>query len=245
MTSTRLLCVAVDLEGFSRRSLAEQESAQDRIADLLDAAWLAGDVPADAITRRQTGDGELTLLDVAGAESEVLAAFIGALRAGLTAANGAAGPCHRMRLRVAAHAGSAVAGPNGFAGHAVIRTCRLVDCAPLHALLAENPDADLGLIVSDSLFEDVVSVGTGGALAAREFQPVLVVDAAKRFSAHAWLHIGGPANGATCAVHAREPAEPARLRIDIADGGHVGTILQVGEVHGGLSLGHVPRSPRP
>ncbi|MHA6793110.1 hypothetical protein ACVGVM_06240 [Pseudonocardia bannensis] len=239
MTSARRLCVAVDLEGYSRRSLPDQERAQERIVDLLDASWVASGVPRYAVSRQPTGDGELALLGEGVAETEALPAFLTALRAGLRSVNRAAGGGPRMRLRVAAHAGNAGPGPNGFVGHAVIRTCRLVASAALHTALAEHPGSDLGLIVSDSLFEDVAGLGRGVDLADWGFEPVHVVDLAKWFSAHAWLHVDGRAPGVAATVHTRAAAEPW-LRIDVADGGNVGSIVQAGVLHGGLVLNPPP-----
>ncbi|MCE0764637.1 hypothetical protein LWC35_17220 [Pseudonocardia kujensis] len=231
------LCVAVDLEGYGRRSDAGQERAQEALAGVLDRAWRAA--RTDAL-RQANGDGEVALLGPA-AEPTAVVAMLVALRAGLEALNRSS-PRDRLRLRAAAHRGPGRPARNGFAGSGVVRTCRFLGSRALRADLARRPGADLAVALSDPLFAEL-----RGVLRVRDFRRVLVLEPAKVFSGHAWLHTGGPlpalpgAAGSADApadLAADEPGpDTPGMRIEIADGGQAGTVVQARELHGGLTIG--------
>lgn len=231
------LCVAVDLEGYGRRSDAAQERAQEALAGLLDTAWRAAGAGGVAGPLRQpNGDGEVALLGPE-AEPTAVVAMLVALRAGLAALNRSA-PQERLRLRAAAHRGPGRPARNGFAGSGVVRTCRFLGSRALRADLAHRPGADLAVALSDPLFGEL-----RGVLRPADFRRVLVVEPAKVFSGHAWLHTGGPLPARVSdTVETGEPGrtpgpEGATMRIEIADGGQVGAVVQARELHGGLVLG--------
>ncbi|MFR9801967.1 hypothetical protein ACL02T_06635 [Pseudonocardia sp. RS010] len=228
------LCVAIDLEGYGRRSDAAQERAQDALATLLDAAWRAA---GTAPLRQPNGDGEVALLDLA-AEPAAVVTMLGALRRGLADLNRTT-PQERLRLRAAAHHGPGRPARNGFAGGGVVRTCRFLGSRALRADLAGRPAVDLALALSDPLFGEL-----RGVVRERDFRRVFVVEPAKMFSGHAWLHTGGPLPAAadrtvgTGRSGPEPPGQrPAGMRIEIADGGQVGSVVQARELRGGLTLG--------
>jgi hypothetical protein len=221
------LCVAVDLEGYGRRTDAGQERAQEALVALLDAVW-AGWV----VTRQPNGDGEVALLGP-GVGAEAVAPVLAALEAGLRTANRAAPAADRMRLRVAAHLGRARPARNGFAGGGVVRTCRVLGSRVLRDELRARPGADLVAALSEPVFE-------GARLPAAEYRRVLVSEPVKAFRGWVWLHVGAPLP-ATGLPEEPAPVVEAGLRIEIADGGLVGGIVQTRELHGGLSLGRERR----
>jgi hypothetical protein len=218
------VCVAVDLEGYGRRTDAGQERAQDALVTLLDAVWSGWDV-----TRQPNGDGEVALLGP-GVGAEVVAPVLAALETGLRAANLAAPAADRMRLRVAAHVGRARPARNGFAGSGVVRTCRVLGSRVLREQLRVRPGADLVSALSEPVFAVASAV-----LPVAEYRLVLVSEPVKAFRGWVWLHVGAPLP----ATGVPEPAVPvveAGMRVEIADGGLVGTVVQARELHGGLTL---------
>lgn len=220
------LCVAVDIEGYRHRSLTGQRRAQADLVSLLDAMWR----DVGRAERQARGDGEVAVAPAGADHSSTLSQVATVLRSGLGALDD--GGERRLRLRVAAHVGHVEAGANGFVGLAVVRTCRMLDSAPLRAALDEHPAAHLALMVSEPVLEDVVSRELH-LLRAADFRAVDVREPAKSFVSRAWIHVpDGPA------APAEAPADHgARFRVDVAPGGHVGTIVQVGELHGGIDLG--------
>jgi hypothetical protein len=242
MTRTGRLCVAVDLEGYSQRSHAGQEHAQDVLRTLLDLLWQR--VAPGAVERQPNGDGEVALLDETVGIG-VVPELLRVLRNGLRRANPDDRVGERYRLRAAADHGPAGRARNGFAGDAVVRTCRLLDSAPARDALDTQPGSDLSVVLSGSLFDALAAdPAARAALPAAEFVPVRVVDPAKSFTAPAWVHAGAPLPAPRGAVEPR-PTPPTgdAMRVEVGDGGQVGAIVQVRELHGGLVLGR-PGEPR-
>lgn len=224
------MCVAVDVEGYRHRGVDGQRRTQADLVALLDTTWRA----AGGVDRQPKGDGEVAVLHAGADHSAVLTDLATHLRAGLAAL-----PGRPLRLRVAAHVGHVEPGANGFVGHAVVRTCRMVDSAALRAALAAHPAAQLALMISDPVLEDVVG-RERHRLRTADFRPVDVRDPAKSFAARAWIQVPG-----TVAPAPEPPADPPRFRVDVAAGGRVGAIVQVGEVRGGLVLPPLPELPAP
>lgn len=218
------VCVAVDLEGYGRRTDAGQERAQDALVTLLDAVWSGRDV-----ARQPNGDGEVALLGP-GVGAEAVPEVLAALAAGLRAANVAAPAADRMRLRVAAHLGRARPARNGFAGSGVVRTCRVLGARVLREQLQLRPGADLVSALSEPVFAVAAA-----DLPVAEYRRVLVSEPVKAFRGWVWLHVGAPLPAAGVPEPAAPPAESG-MRIEIADGGLVGTVVQTRELHGGLTL---------
>jgi hypothetical protein len=184
MKAVRRLCVAVDLEGFSTLSPNVQALAQRRLRQLLHRAWRECGVRPHRVWQ---GDGEVALAPRGVDESRLVSTFSRAVRVALRRVNREPGPC-RMRLRVGIHTGVAAASRAGLVGAGVVRACRLVNSAPLRAALVDNPRADVALIVSQALYEDVICAEEHEFTAA-DFVPVRVVIGEKSFSADAWVHV--------------------------------------------------------
>ncbi|MCW0212680.1 MAG: hypothetical protein OJJ54_04930 [Pseudonocardia sp.] len=248
MTRTNRLCVAVDLEGYGRRSHTGQERAQDVRRTLLDGAWLTG--APGAGERQPNGDGEGAVADERVGIC-VLPRFLALLREGLRRANPEDRVVTRYRLRVAADHGPAGRARNGFAGDAVVRASRLLDSGIARRALDARPGSDLAVVLSEPVHAALrASPHAYPAFPAAEFAPVHVVDPAKAFAASAWVHVGAPVPAAR-----QQPvdggaggAEPSpggdAMRVEVADGGQVGAIVQIRELHGGLVLGRAAEAPR-
>jgi hypothetical protein len=207
---SRRLCVAVDVEGYSRRSVAEQRSTQTALRHVLDEVWSG--IAAD---RQPNGDGEVALAPCGADETAVLAHILTTLDSTCSATN--------LRLRAAAHAGHAAVGANGFVGHAVVRTCRMLHAAALRHALADDPaPSGVALLVSESLFEDVVALEASG-LVADQFRPIDIHDADKRFSARTFLRTATPQSTRSAPI---DP--PTALQVLATAVSHVDTIASPG-----------------
>lgn len=195
----RRLCVAVDLEGFGARPPHVQALLQRRLRRLLAPVWRECGVRPWRVWQ---GDGEVALAPRGTDESAVVSAFCRALRVALRRANRELG-IERMRVRVAIHTGSGAASRAGLVGAGVVRTCRLLDCTALHAALVAHSRADLAVLVSQALFEDVICAEEH-ELTGADFVPVRVVSVVKSFTADAWLYVPDPGCGGD--VTALDPA---------------------------------------
>ncbi|WP_158842480.1 hypothetical protein [Saccharothrix deserti] len=69
---------------------------------------------------------------------------------------------HRLQLRGALDHGETTVNAPHLGGPAVVATARLVDARPLREFVEQNPAQNLGLIISDRFYQDVVTGGERG-----------------------------------------------------------------------------------
>ena len=132
-----------------------QQAARERVsAALLDACGSAG-LDRVLVSAQHTDDTEVVLLPVGIDEPRVIAALAGIHPAQHLGQGGGT----RVRLRMAVHEGITILTPDGFTGQALVRVTRLAGAQPLRAALAADPDADLMVMLSDQVFEDLVQFG--------------------------------------------------------------------------------------
>jgi hypothetical protein len=167
------LVLAVDVEKYSTRDAREQLRAQRELKRILTAAAQNTGLDQREWYEQVSGDGELVVMPEDVDVSAVVGDFTCQLETILAEVNRDVIGGTRLRLRVAMHHGTLTPGPFGPAGDAPIVVSRLLDARPLRRLLADQQDRDLALIVSQSLYQDVVRTGFC-SLAPEEFQPVRV-----------------------------------------------------------------------
>ncbi|TQL97750.1 hypothetical protein FB559_3353 [Actinoallomurus bryophytorum] len=165
------LVMAVDVEKYSARDAREQLRAQTELHRIINVAAQNTGLDQREWYEQVSGDGELAVLPEDVDVSVVVGDFTRQLETILGEFNRKAAT--RLRLRVAMHHGTLTPGPFGPAGDAPIVVSRLLDARPLRRLLADEQDRDLALIVSQSLYQDVIRTGFC-SLDPEEFQPVRV-----------------------------------------------------------------------
>jgi len=148
--------IAVDAEGFSRCCAAEQASIQADLDRALGHAARAVGLDRDKWLSQPGGDGELAELPLETDSLSLVADFPRQLAATLSEINAArvAGP--RLRIRMAIHHGAVSPGRLGSVGPALILIARLLDANVVRQQLRTQPDRDLALIVSASVYDEVI-----------------------------------------------------------------------------------------
>ncbi|MEV4507464.1 hypothetical protein AB0K00_00700 [Dactylosporangium sp. NPDC049525] len=183
----RCVLVAVDMERYSPRDNLRQFRAQQLFREVMVEAVASIGLERDSWTTQQSGDGELAILPADTSEPTVVADFVPALDRILREHNRSLLPEAKVRLRVAIHQGLVhLTGANGFPGEAVVEVSRLLDAEPLRQALRTFPHASVALIVSRSIFQDVVRHGYRG-LRPERFAQVRV--AVKQLTADAWIFV--------------------------------------------------------
>ena len=89
---------------------------------------------------------------------------------------------------MAIHFGAAMHADNGYAGQGVVAVSRLVDSAPLRDALAASQEANLAVMLSKQVFDDVVKQGHV-SFAETEFTRVRVQ--VKEYRDEAWVKVVG------------------------------------------------------
>jgi hypothetical protein len=148
--------VAVDVEGFSRRSVADQAKAQDNLERVLARAASGAGLDRRHWYRQPGGDGELAILPEATDGLSLVASYPGRVAAALASLNRGQ-VAQRLRVRMAIHHGAVAPGGSfGPVGMAPVVVSRLLDAQSLRRQLRQNDDLDIALIVSATVFNEVI-----------------------------------------------------------------------------------------
>ena len=167
------LLLAVDVEKYSTRDARGQLRAQTDLRNILSLAAQNVGLDRSLWYEQVSGDGELAVLPEDVDVSLVVGDFTRQLETVLGEFNRARSGGRRLRLRVALHHGTLTPGPFGPAGDAPIVVSRLLNAKPLRRVLADQQHRDVALIVSQTLYQDVVRTGFC-SLDPQDFQAVRV-----------------------------------------------------------------------
>jgi hypothetical protein len=181
------LCVAADLERFSRFRLPEATRSQQRFVTLLARARAHAGIDEAGVALQESGDGQFAVLPAGIDETDTIPRLVAGLRIAIADTNSDLAEPARLRLRVALHRGHVAPAANGWAGDAAIAVHRLLDCTPVRDALSGAPAADFALIVSDVLYQEVIG-HRYGLLDPDRFRRVEVVLPVKGFQASAWVY---------------------------------------------------------
>jgi hypothetical protein len=149
----------VDIEDFSRRSVAEQVKMHDSLEFALSEAAVSAGLDRERWYRQPRGDGELAVLPADTDSLALVADYPRSLAVVLGEINRHSGPASRLRVRMAIHHGAVYPGRFGPVGAAPIMAARLVDAQITRQALRRRADRDIVLIVSAAVFNEVVRSG--------------------------------------------------------------------------------------
>jgi hypothetical protein len=184
------LCIAADIERYSRFRTPEAVRAQHRFVGVLARAREHAGIPEAQIDANSSGDGQFAVLPPGLDETVVIPGFVQGLAIALEEANADLSEHARLRLRIALHRGHVAWGVNGWVGDCAVAVHRLLDSAPAREGLVRNPAADFAFIVPDLLYRDVIAHGYG-RLRPEAFSGVDVDIPAKSFAERAWVYVPG------------------------------------------------------
>ncbi|MFL6126727.1 hypothetical protein [Actinophytocola sp.] len=177
----------VDVVSYGQRSEPAQERIQHRLHALLRSVVADVGDDFDEVARDSgAGDGTVVFLPTDGDPTERLPALLRSVARRLAEDNAVAGD--RIRLRMAVGSGVVADGDRGFAGPMVVNISRLVDSEPLRRAVAENPSADLAVLVLGSVRRDFAP----GYVPLVADCVELVDVAMKEFLDQAWLWVSRP-----------------------------------------------------
>ncbi|WP_019634207.1 hypothetical protein [Actinomadura atramentaria] len=202
------LLMAVDIQGFSKRSVSEQTHAQRQLGAALESAATGTGLDRASWEKQAGGDGELATLPEGVSPESVAGDFVIAFAGAVAALNAERGGAPRLRVRLALHHGTMTpAGPFGPAGNAPIVVQRLLDSAGLRRTLDDDAARDVAYVVSDSLFDDVIRTGFC-ALPPAAFRKIRVTAKGAVFHGHVMT---GPFERPGADAPPGPPVPPARV----------------------------------
>lgn len=179
----RSICIAVDIEGYSKRLESEQEELQSTLGRLMATAGAGAALDVEQWDVQPQGDGQLILAPLDNTEPRYVDDLVRHLSAGLDRHNRRLLGEARIRLRLALHQGVAFPGSNGFIGDAAVLACRLLDSRVCKDALALSR-TDLVLIISDAVYADNV-LAERTTFSPGDFAPVTVDE--EKATAEAWM----------------------------------------------------------
>lgn len=185
---TRRLCLAADIEQYSRFDTPDQLIAQAQLARVLRAAAAHSGLDHATWSTQPQGDLEFAVLPPDTPEHLVLGEYVTHLAAELGAYNATRRPAGRMRLRLAIDIGVADTAALGFSGPAPIAVARYLNAPDLKQALATAETANLAVVVSDQLYQDVVRSRRRG-LAPEQYRRLHVQQ--KGFAGYGWVRLPG------------------------------------------------------
>ncbi|BDM73659.1 hypothetical protein HEK616_71460 [Streptomyces nigrescens] len=179
------LVISVDARRSGEYDDVDRPRMRARIYRILETAFNHAKVARDAVHMEDRGDG--VLLSVAGriAVTRLLGLWMVEVRENLRDEN--RGLRVPLGLRVGMNVGPVVRDGRGVSGRAVDLACRLAD-SPVGRQLLDAERADLVLVVSESLYEDVVRSGGKFIEPARYSRARLAL---KEGAVTAWFHLPG------------------------------------------------------
>ncbi|MEV4747740.1 hypothetical protein AB0K21_15300 [Streptosporangium sp. NPDC049248] len=153
---SRRLVMAVDAEGYGRGDDLRHDSIQSGLAQVMDRGAREAGLRRETWARQEAGDGEVIVLPEREGELRVVDDLVHRVRKALHDHNRERRDDARLRIRIAIGHGVVKRGAMGFVGQVVVTTSRLLDAQAARTALKVNPRADLVLILTDRLYEDVV-----------------------------------------------------------------------------------------
>ena len=139
------------------------------------------------IDRGDLGDGLRLVAPATIPPRAFLDPFIPDLASALREHRRAVADIARLRLRVAVHMGLLHRDEDGWAGHPLVHCARLLDAQPVRRALELAERADLVLVVSQMVHDELVRHGHG--LDPASYRQVTIVE--KETRAPAWVHVPG------------------------------------------------------
>ncbi|TCB99641.1 hypothetical protein E0H26_03525 [Micromonospora zingiberis] len=223
--------VATDVVGSSARHDQLQLKMRDDLRGVLERTLRRQDLDLAELAPTDLGDGFRLHAPAAVSPLAMVSPFVDNLVTELRVHRQSANERSRLRLRVAIHMGLLNREPHGgWAGIVLSECARLLDAPAARDLIADAPDADLVLVVSDAVFDAVVRQGYGPA--PEQFRRIPVTVKESNFSAWAylpapWVAAAADSSAVRRTVAANGPTAPA----DTAGMPSAGSGVVLGSAH--------------
>jgi hypothetical protein len=178
--------VAFDVVAFGdrRRDDDVQLYVRSGLYRIIEKAFDAVGVPWRACHREDRGDGVLVVVPAPYATEPLISPLADRVRAGLRRHNKLSSEAAQIRLRMALHAGHVHFDEHGVAGQTLVHAFRLLEAPAFKSAFAATR-CELGFVVSDRLYDDVIRHGPG--LIDPDLYDAINVSV-KETEARAWVH---------------------------------------------------------
>ena len=188
----------------ARRDL-EQHKVRAALYGGLSRSFDGEGIPLRSCHHEDRGDGVLVVVPPTADTTVLLTSLVDRFRAAVREHNEVSSEAAQMRLRVAVHIGFVRPDAEGVVGSAVNLAFRLLNAEQLRQVLQWS-GADLALIASDRVYDDVIRHGLG-LVNPSEYQRVIAQ--VKETTTPAWIRVPGmPAPRTVVDAQIIRPAQP-------------------------------------
>jgi hypothetical protein len=187
-SSALLYCLA-DIVGFSGMGVIRQGECQDLLVQLLDMSMEEAGVDPASVTRGDRGDALIIAFPPRTDVARVLARMTRRLDDEIRARNKYVEPGAQLRVRLSYALGPAAPGALGDRGRTPVAVTRLSNASQFRKIMKSLPNAYVGVIVDDFLYQNFVCEDYRADLCPDEYRHCRVHDADKSFDAGAWIRI--------------------------------------------------------
>jgi len=179
-----------DITGFTSQTRNDEDRLSLRriMYGLVQEAFESSDLSLQECHEEDRGDGTLIVIPPSVPASTLLDGVVYRLASTLGQHNQSVSGALRMQLRVALHAGPVIGDAKGVAGNAINLTARLVDAEILQENLKQT-QADLGVITSDYIYDNVIKQRAHQPMAAADYRKVSFQP--KESMVTAWIYLAG------------------------------------------------------
>jgi hypothetical protein len=180
-----------DIVGYSQLSPYQQAARQELLIRVVNESLADAGVRPDTVQAQNQGDARMLAFPDVVDVSRLLAVMPRRFNDELKAHNRDVADHARMRVRLSFALGATATGAIGRVGHAPIVAVRLNGADELRAAMEAEPDACLGVIISEGLYHEHVSQAFRPDLDADEYAPTHVSIPGKKFESDAWFRLVG------------------------------------------------------
>lgn len=184
--ATYKLVISVDARRSGEYDDGDKPELRKQLYHVVEPAFLKAGAAGADVHMEDRGDGILATVAACVPPSGLLGVWLVEVHEGLRAGNRRL--ARPLGLRVGMHVGPVREDARGVSGRAVDLACRLADSDEARRLL-DAAHADLVCVVSDRLYEDIVSPGGWGIHPEAYRSARLPL---KEGEATAWFHVPGP-----------------------------------------------------
>lgn len=184
----RRLLIDCDIERYSKRDDPGQREAQRGLIELLKNSCEDAEIDRSLWSTQPQGDGELAVLPSGLDEGKVISSIFHAMKINLYRYNQKLNDEYRIRMRVCVHQGITQIADAGVVGQATVHVDRLLNAPQAKRALADNRRADIILIVSQSIYDEVIRHYESEPRA-DQFEQIRVTIPDKEFDDVAWVHV--------------------------------------------------------
>jgi hypothetical protein len=181
---TTIIGVDIPQFGDPHRNADIQRALRHTLYENLERAFAITGLPWRDCHREDRGDGALIVLPPQVPSADVLDPFSHHLTELLRRSNQLASTISRLRMRIAIHTGEIHRDAHGVLGQPLTLLYRLLDSPAFKTALQQTPQADLGVLVSDPLYQNAAGSGLINPAA---YRPLRIHHKETHTLGHLWL----------------------------------------------------------